>query len=178
MAKVKYKPAKHYGDVTAYLRVADAAAAIDFYKAAFGAKEAYRLMMGPTVGHAELDFGTTRIMLSDEFPDMGILGPKSLGNTTCAFALHVADAEAVFERAIAAGAGQHRPLTDEFYGYRTGQVVDPFGHIWMIQQKLEDVKPKEMQKRLDKLMSAAAGAASSPKPTRAPTRKKKSKAED
>ncbi len=175
MPKVKYKAAKGYGDVTAYLRVADAAAAIDFYRAAFGAKEKYRLDMGPAVGHAELDFGDTRIMLSDEFPDMGILGPKSLGNTTCAFALHVADAQAVFERALAAGATLRHPLKDEFYGYRTGQVVDPFGHIWMIQQHLEDVKPKEMQKRLDAMMSGGGKTSTKPKAKAAPKAKSKAK---
>ncbi len=167
MAKVKYKSPKGYDDVTAYLRVADAAAAIEFYKAAFGAKERYRLTMGRLIGHAELDVGNARIMLSDEFPDMAILGPKSVGNTTVMLVLYVSDADKVFERAIAAGGIVRRPLTDEFYGDRSGQIEDPFGHVWSIQERLEDVKPKEMQKRLDAMMAPggayAAKAVAKPK---------------
>jgi PhnB protein len=153
MAKVKYKAPKGYSHATPYLRVANAASAIDFYKAAFGAKERSRLLMGGVIGHAELEFGDARIMLSDEFPDMGIVGPKSLGNTTAIIALYVADADAVFENAVAAGATVKRPLKDEFYGDRTGQLEDPYGHVWSIQQRIEDVSPKKMQKRLNKLMA-------------------------
>ncbi|MGE0627087.1 MAG: VOC family protein [Hyphomicrobiaceae bacterium] len=171
MAKVKYRSPRGYGDATPYLRVADAAAAIDFYKTAFGAKERYRLLMpGGIIGHAELDFGKSRIMLSDEFPDMGILGPKSLGNTTCTVSLYVADADAVFEQAINAGGTVKRPLTDEFYGDRTGQIEDPFGHVWSIQQRLEDVSPKKMQKRLDAMVSTGID-----KPIARPSKKSKPK---
>ncbi len=159
MAKVKYKAPKGYQDAMAYLRVDNAAAAIDFYVAAFGAKEKYRLMMpGNVIGHAELDFGDTRIMLSDEFPGMGIVGPKALGNTSVMLSLYVADADAVFERALAAGAKVKRPLADEFYGDRTGQLQDPFGHVWSIQTRVEDVSPKQMQKRLDTMMAQGANA--------------------
>jgi PhnB protein len=153
MAKIKYKAPKGYGDATAYLRIDNAAAAIDFYAAAFDAKEKYRLAMGDRVGHAELDFGSTRVMLSDEFPDMKIVGPKKLGGVSSLLCLHVADADAVFERAIAAGATVKRPLTDEFYGYRSGQLEDPFGHVWMIQTLIEEVSPKKMQKRLDAMLA-------------------------
>jgi PhnB protein len=162
MAKVKYKAPKGYGDAVAYLRVGNATAAIDFYAAAFGAKERYRLMMGDRVGHAELDFGNTCVMLSEEFPEMGIVGPKALGGTTVTMCLGVADADAVAARAIAAGATLKRPVQDEFYGYRTGQVEDPFGHIWMIQTQLEDVSPKKMQKRLDAMMAQPASSAPEP----------------
>lgn len=129
MTKVKYRAPKGYQDATAYLRVANAAAAIEFYAAAFGAKEKYRLTMpgGAVVGHAELWFGNTCVMLSDEFPDMGIVGPKTLGGVSALMALYVSNADAVFERAIAAGAKVKRPLTDEFYGDRSGQLEDPFG---------------------------------------------------
>lgn len=163
MSKVKYKAPKGYGDAVAYLRVADAAAAIEFYGAAFGAKERYRLTMGDRIGHAELDFGDTCVMLSDEFSEMGIVGPKALGGTTVTMCLGVADADAVVARAVAAGATVKRPVQDEFYGFRTGQVEDPFGHVWMIQTQFEDVSPKKMQKRLDAMMaqpSAPATAAS------------------
>jgi PhnB protein len=167
MSKIKYRAPKGYQDATAYLRVADAAAAIDFYAAAFGAKEKYRLTMpgGATVGHAELWFGNTCVMLSDEFPDMGIVGPKTLGGVSSLMSLYVSNADAVFERAIAAGAKVKRPLTDEFYGDRTGQLEDPFGHVWSIQTRIEDVSPKKMQKRLD-AMVAKAEPASKAKPNR------------
>jgi PhnB protein len=166
MAKVKYKAPKGYQDATAYLRVANAAAAIEFYKTAFGAKEKYRLTMpgGTAVGHAELWFGSTLVMLSDEFPDMGIVGPKRLGGVSGLIALYVADADAVFERAIAAGAQVKRPLTDEFYGDRTGQLEDPFGQIWSIQTRMEDIKPKAMQKRLDAVGQAAMTSRAKAKP--------------
>ena len=168
MAKVKYKAPKGYGDATAYLRVNDAAAAIDFYVAAFGTKERYRLTMGPKIGHAELDFGNTRVMLSDEFPEMGIVGPKALGNTTFIMSLYFADAQAAFDRAIAAGATVKRPLKDEFYGDRNGQLEDPFGHVWSIQQRLKDVSPKKMQKLLDRMMEPGGEYETKPtKPTRA-----------
>jgi PhnB protein len=153
MSKVKYKAPKGYGDAVAYLRVANAQAAIDFYAAAFDAKERYRLTMGDRIGHAELDFGDTCVMLSDEFPEMGIAGPKTLGGTTVTMCLGVADADAVVARAVEAGATVKRPVQDEFYGFRTGQVEDPFGHVWMIQTQIEDVSPKKMQKRLDAMMA-------------------------
>ncbi len=155
MSKVKYKPTKGYSEAVPYLRVSDGAAAIDFYAAAFDAKERYRLTMGDRVGHAELEFGGTCVMLSDEFPEMGILGPKALGGTSVTMCLAVADADAVVSRAVAAGAALKRPVQDEFYGFRTGQVEDPFGHVWMIQAHIEDVSPKKMQKRLDAMMAGA-----------------------
>jgi PhnB protein len=172
MTKIKYRAPKGYQDATAYLRVANAAAAIEFYAAAFGAKEKYRLTMpgSAVVGHAELWFGDTCVMLSDEFPDMGIVGPKTLGGVSALMALYVSDADAVFERAIAAGAKVKRPLTDEFYGDRTGQLEDPFGHVWSIQTRIEDVSPKKMQKRLD-----AMSAPSQPQPKAKPKAKPKQK---
>ena len=170
MAKIKFKPPKGYNDAMAYLRVGDANAAIDFYAAAFGAKERYRLMMGERVGHAELVFGDTCVMLSGEFPEMGVVGPKSLGGTTVTMCLYVADVDAVIARAVEAGATIKRPVSDEFYGDRTGQVEDPFGHIWMIQTRMEDVSPKKMQKRLDALMAGAAAAG--PAPEEAPIKPK------
>jgi PhnB protein len=156
MSKVKYKAPKGYSEATAYLRVHDAVAAIDFYEKAFDAKERFRLMMGDRVGHADLAFGETCVMLSSEFPEMGVVGPKSLGGTSVSMMLYVADVDAVIARAVAAGAVLKRPATDEFYGDRAGQVEDPFGHVWMIQTHIEDVSPKKMQKRLDEMMAGAA----------------------
>jgi|LNFM01.1.fsa_nt_gb PhnB protein len=169
MSKVKYKAPKGYGDAVAYLRVANAQAAIDFYAAAFDAKERYRLTMGDRIGHAELDFGDTCVMLSDEFPEMGIAGPKALGGTTVTMCLGVADADAVVARAVEAGASVKRPVQDEFYGFRTGQIEDPFGHVWMIQTQIEDVSPKKMQKRLDAMM-AQPPAQSTEKPKKSPAK--------
>jgi PhnB protein len=161
MPKVKYKAPKGYGDAMAYLRVGDAAEAIAFYTTAFGATERFRLMMGDRIGHAELMFGETCVMLSGEFPEMGIVGPKALGGTSVSMLLYVADVDAVIARAVAAGAVLKRPATDEFYGDRAGQIEDPFGHVWMIQTHIEDVSPKKMQKRLDAMM---AGPESLPQP--------------
>lgn len=176
MSKVKYKPPKGYNDVMAYLRVGDAAAAIDFYAAAFGAKERYRLTMGERIGHAELQFGDVCVMLSGEFPEMGVVGPKTLGGTSVTMCLYVADVDAVVARAVEAGAMIKRPVTDEFYGDRTGQVEDPFGHVWMIQTRMEDVSPKKMQKRLDEMMAGAAEmSAASEKPAAKPSRRRSKK---
>ena len=155
MAKVKYKAAKGYADANVYLRVDGAAAALEFYRTAFDAREKYRLTMGERIGHAELNFGDTRVMLSDEFPEMNALGPRKLGGTPTLVCLHVADVDAVFDRAIAAGAKSKRPPTDEFYGYRSCQIEDPFGHVWMIQTPIEEVSPKKMQKRLDAMVAGA-----------------------
>jgi PhnB protein len=167
MSKVKYKAPKGYNEAMAYLRIGNAAAAIDFYAAAFGARERYRLMMPDgRIGHAQLEFGETCVMLASEFPEMGIVGPKTLGGTTVTMALYVANADDVVDRAVKAGATLKRPVQDEFYGDRAGQVEDPFGHVWMIQTRLEDVSPKKMQKRLDQLFAQPpAGPPAAPTPT-------------
>ncbi len=156
MTKVKYKPPKGFNEATAYLRIGDAEAAIDFYAKAFGAKERYRLMMPDgRIGHAQLEFGGTCVMLASEFPEMGIVGPKTLGGTSVTMCLYVNDVDAVVDGAVKAGATLKRPVTDEFYGDRAGQVEDPFGHVWMVQTHIEDVSPKKMQKRLDAMMAGA-----------------------
>jgi uncharacterized glyoxalase superfamily protein PhnB len=139
-------------ELFAYVRVKDAAKAIDFYKRAFGATEKFRLAE-PTgrIGHAELDFGGTTVMLSDEFPEYGIRGPQTIGGTSFAIHLHVDDADAVIERTVAAGATVVRPAQDQFYGERSGVVRDPFGHEWNIGHHIEDVSTDEMQRRYDAL---------------------------
>lgn len=154
MAKSPSPVPKGYHSVTPYLRIKGAATAIEFYKKAFGATERFRLPMGDRLGHAEIDINGSTVMLSDEFPEVDAMGPATLKGTTVTLSLYVADAHAAFAKAIAAGAKERRPVTDEFYGDRTGQVVDPFGHVWMIQQRLEEVSPKEMQKRLDAMMAS------------------------
>jgi len=142
-----------YGTVMPYLRVKGAAEAAAFYKKAFGAKERFRLTMGDRLGHVEMDIGGTVIMFSDEFPEMNVVGPKSLRGTSVTLAVMVGDCDAAVKKAVAAGAKCTRPATDEFYGDRSAQVEDPFGHVWMLQQHIEDVSPKEMQKRLDAMMA-------------------------
>lgn len=143
-------------EVFAYLCVADAARAIDFYVRAFGAAEKFRLVEpGGRVGHAELDFGGTTVMVCDEYPEMNIRGPQSGAPTSVTIHLHVDDADAAIERAVAVGARLERPPSDAFYGERGGSVFDPFGHRWLIGHSIEEVTPEEMQRRYDALMGGA-----------------------
>lgn len=165
--------ATSYNAVMPYLCVKGAADAITFYKKAFGAKELYRLKMGDKVGHAELDIGGAVVMLSDEFPEMGAKGPKALGGSPVTLAVMVANTDATLKKAVAAGAKVKRPATNEFYGYRSAQIEDPFGHVWMIQQMIEEVPPKEMQQRLDDMLSQPRSAAAK-KVARKLSRKSKS----
>ena len=139
---------KGYHAVTPYLSVQGAAAAISFYKKVFGAKEIMR-MPGPrgTIGHAEIQIGDSRIMLADEFPEMNFRSPRSVGGTPVTIHLYVQDVDKVAKKAIAAGAKILRPVTDQFYGDRTGSVEDPFGHVWHLATHIEDVPMKELKKR-------------------------------
>ena len=143
-----------YPRVTPYLIVDGASAAIDFYRDVLGATERMR-MPGPNekVGHAELQLGDSLIMLADEAPDMDSLGPKSVGGTPVMLHVYVEDADAVFERAVQAGAKALRQVEDRFYGDRSGEFEDPFGHQWSVATHVEDVSPEEMEKR----MAAAGG---------------------
>lgn len=136
-----------------YLRVKDAGRAIEFYKQAFGAVEKFRLTEpSGRIGHCELLFGSTTLMLSEEFPEYGLLGPQSIGGTSVSIHLHLDDADAAIERAVASGATVLRPASDAFYGERSGTVRDPFGHEWLLGHSIEDVTPEEMQRRYDELM--------------------------
>lgn len=147
MADVKPIP-DGYPQVTPYLHVDGAAAAIEFYRDVFGATERMR-MPGPDdkIGHAELEIGDSVLMLSDEHLDMGVRGPKTLGGTPVTLSVYVDDVDAVFERAITAGAEAQRPVENQFYGDRSGQFEDPFGHRWNVATHVEDVPPEEMSKR-------------------------------
>jgi PhnB protein len=144
-----------YPRVTPYLHVSGAAAAIDFYTDILGAEERMR-MPGPEgkLGHAELQIGESIVMLADEFPDMGIRGPKSIGGTAVTLHLYVEDVDAVFDAALTAGATSIRAVENQFYGDRTAQFEDPFGHRWNIASHVEDVPPEEMEKRMAAAMSA------------------------
>lgn len=141
-------------EVYAYLRVRRAADAIEFYKKAFGATELFRLTEpAGRIGHAEIKLGTTTLMLSEEYPELGIVGPEALGGTTFAIHLHVDNADAWMARAVAAGAVITRPATDAFYGERSGTVRDPFGHEWLLGHQIEEVPVEEMQRRYTDLMN-------------------------
>src|SRR3989440_5307281 len=139
---------KGYHSVTAYLSVQNAAQAIDFYKRAFGAKELLR-MPGPDgkIGHAEVMIGDSQVMLADEFPDMGFLGPQSRGGTTVQLHLYVKDVDATVEKALAAGGKLKRPIEDQFYGDRAGTLEDPFGHVWYVATHKEELSPAEIRRR-------------------------------
>ncbi|PWF55440.1 VOC family protein [Massilia glaciei] len=140
-------------ELFAYLCVDNADQAIAFYRDAFGATEIFRLTEpSGRIGHAELDFGGVTVMLSDEFPEMDIRGPRALGGTAVSIHLHVDDADAVVQRALEAGATLERPVRDEFYGERGGVVRDPFGHRWNIGHSIEKVAPEEMQRRYTEMM--------------------------
>lgn len=137
-----------YHTVTSYLMVDDAARALDFYRDAFGAEELFRLPMGDKIGHAEIMIGDTHLMLADEFPDMGALGPNSRGGATASFMIYVPDADAAYDKAVKAGAKADRPLKNEFWGDRIGTVIDPFGHKWSLATHVEEVAAEEMQRRM------------------------------
>ena len=134
--------------LTPYLIARGAAAAIDFYVKALGAVELMR-MPGPDgkIGHAELRFGDSVLMLADEFPEMGAKGPEAYGGSPAKLMLYCDDVDAVVARAVAAGAKIVRPVADQFYGDRTGGIEDPFGHTWYVATHIEDVAPDELARR-------------------------------
>jgi PhnB protein len=134
--------------VSPYLIVRDATAAIDFYQRALGAEEAYRLTDPQgRIGHAELRFGGSLVMLADEHPEFGALSPASVGGTPVRLHLAVDDADRTVGAALAAGATLLRPVQDQFHGERSGMIADPFGHLWHIGAATEAVTPEEMQRR-------------------------------
>jgi PhnB protein len=137
-----------YHSVTPYLVVDDAKAAIDFYTRAFGAREKFRLPMGDRIGHAEILIGDSHIMLADEFPDRGHLGPKSRGGTTVSLMVYVEDVDRAFRQALDAGASEKSPVENQFWGDRMGTLTDPFGHMWSLATTVEEVSPEEMQRRM------------------------------
>ncbi|MGQ7944439.1 VOC family protein [Flavobacterium sp. WC2509] len=138
--------------LNAYIAVKDCNDAIEFYKKAFGAIERGRLLMPDgKIGHAEILIEGSLLMLAEENSDWGNVSPKTIGGNPLIFGLYVKDVDAVFQKAIDTGATVLMPIKDEFYGDRTGQVLDPFGYKWMIATHKEDVNFEEMQKRFDKM---------------------------
>ena len=154
MAKAKHYVAEGSRTLTPHLTVKGAAQAIEFYQKAFGAT--VRGVMadpGGTVMHAELQIGDSVFYLNDEFPAMGAKGPKSIGGTPVSMHLYVADCDALFQQAVAAGATAKRPLADQFWGDRYGLVEDPYGHIWAIATHVEDLTHAEIMERAKKAMA-------------------------
>jgi PhnB protein len=142
-----------YPRVSPYLSVDGAAEAIDFYTQVLGATERMRMPMPDgKVGHAEIQIGDSVVMLADEFPEMGIVGPKTIGGTPVTLGVYVEDVDKTFDTAVKAGAKELRPVEDQFYGDRTGQFEDPFGHRWSIATHIEDVAPDEMARRAAEAM--------------------------
>jgi uncharacterized glyoxalase superfamily protein PhnB len=143
-----------YHSVTPHLIVKGAAEALEFYKKAFGA-EVRGVHQGPgnSIMHAEIKIGNSVLMLNDEFPDFGSLGPKSVGGTSAVMHVYTEDADALFNRVVEAGAKVIMPIMDMFWGDRYGQVEDPFGHRWSIATHKEDLTEEEMEKRGQQAMA-------------------------
>jgi PhnB protein len=144
-----------YHTVTPYLTLDDAAAAIDYYEQAFGAKERVRMdMPNGKVGHAELEIGDSLVMLSDAMPDGSSQPPSELGGTTAGVFLYVEDVDAVVKKAVDGGGTITMEVEDQFWGDRFGSVRDPFGHVWSVATHVEDVPPEEMAERAKAAMAA------------------------
>ena len=146
--KVNPIPADYAG-ITPYLSVKGAADAIEFYKKAFGATEMSRLPNPDgTLGHAEIKIANALVMLADEYPAYGNLSPKTLGGSSVRLHMYVEDVDAVFEKAVAAGAKVLIPVANQFYGDRSGRLEDPYGHVWLISTHVEDLTPEECDRRM------------------------------
>jgi PhnB protein len=148
-----------YHTVTPYLIIEGAAAAIEFYKQAFGAKELFRFPAPEgKIGHAEIKIGDSPIMLADAYPDMGYNGPKSLGGSPVSLMIYVENVDTVFNQAVEAGATVKEAVSDKFYGDRIGSLIDPFGHVWHVSTHKEDVSLEEMEKRAKAASAGSSGA--------------------
>jgi PhnB protein len=147
-----------YHSVTPYIIVDDAAAAIDFYTEAFGASEVLRMPMGDKIAHAEVKIGDSHVMLADEFPDRDIKGPKSRGGVTASLMIYTPDVDSAFKRALDAGAtvDGNMAVKDQFYGDRSGTLVDPFGHKWTLATHVKDVPEDEMRAAMDAMAKETA----------------------
>jgi PhnB protein len=142
-----------------YLCCRDAARAIEFYKTAFGATEVMR-PADPSgkIGHAEIKIGDALLMLADEHPDFGVRSPQAFGGSPVSIFMYVTDVDAFVTRAVAAGAKLLRPVEDQFYGDRSGNLEDPFGHKWHISTHKEDLSPEETRTRYEALMKQRGGS--------------------
>ena len=136
-----------YTSLTPHLIVDGAARAICFYKQLFGAAEILRMSSGGKIGHAELQIGNARLMLADEFPELGVRSPRHYGGTPLSLLVYVPDVDVVFARAVREGCKVRKPVATQFYGDRTGTFEDPFGHQWTAATHVEDVPPAELERR-------------------------------
>lgn len=138
-------------NLSPYLVVRGAQAAIDFYVQALGASLDFKLIdpSDGRIGHAELLFGATRVFIADEYPDFGAVGPETIGGSPVKFHLDVADADSFVASAVRHGATVLRAVKLEFHGHRSGLIADPFGYSWFVASKAEEVSPDEMQRRWD-----------------------------
>lgn len=144
-----------YSVVSPYLIIRGAARALEFYRQVLGAKERMRLPMpNGQIGHAEIEIGGSVIMLSDESPEMGCRGPESFGGSPVSLHVYVEDVDAVVAKAVSHGAKLTRPVEDQFYGDRSGTIVDPFGHTWHLATHVEDVAPDEIDRRMKEKFGA------------------------
>jgi PhnB protein len=148
-----------YHAITPYLVVRGGENALAFYAKAFGAEELFRIEAGPgKLGHAEIKIGDSIVMLADEHPEMGFKSPQAYGGTPVSLLLYVEDVDARVQQAVAAGAKLLRAVQDQFYGDRSGQLVDPFGHVWTLATHVEDVPPEEMSRRAAELHGGSSTA--------------------
>jgi PhnB protein len=158
MSSVKPIP-EGYRSVTPYLFVRSAALAIDFYKNVFGAKEKMRMPGSDgRIMHAEIEIGDSIVMLADEHPQSGVMSPQTVGGYSVGLHLYVEDVDAVVQKAVQNGAKALRLIKNQFYGDRSGSILDPFGHMWSVATHVEDVSPEEMRKRMNAAMSQTAGS--------------------
>lgn len=134
-----------YHSVQPYLIIKNAAAAIDFYKKAFGAKERMRMAKDGRVHHAEIEIGDSCVMLADEHPEIGAHSPEHYGGSPVSLMVYVTDCDAVYKQALAAGAKSDREPTDQFYGDRMAGVIDPFGYKWYFGTHIKDVSKEELE---------------------------------
>jgi PhnB protein len=158
MSDVKSIP-DGYRNVTPYLFVRAAASAIDFYSTVFGAIEIVRMAGADgRIMHAELKIGDSIVMLADENPRNGVMSPQTIGGYSVGLHLYVENVDAVIQKAVENGARPLHPVKDQFYGDRSGSLLDPFGHMWSVATHIEDVSPEEMKKRMTAAMGQAAGS--------------------
>ncbi len=147
-----------YRSITPYLIVNDGAKALEFYEKAFGATSIMKMEdPGGKIRHAELQIGDSKVMLADAFPEMEINGPDTYGGSPVGILLYVENVDEVFAEALENGAEEMRPLCDQFYGDRSGTVVDPFGHVWTVATHIEDLSEEELDRRFSEMMGQGDG---------------------
>lgn len=146
----------HTQAVVPYLILDNAARAIEFYKKAFAAEEMMRMPSpdGKKIMHAELRIAGCMIYLADACSEMGFQSPKAAGTTTVGLTIYCLDADKVFGRALKAGASSVKPMADQFWGDRMGTLQDPFGHLWTLMQRVEELSPEEVMRRGQLAMAA------------------------